>query len=106
MRPELPHTPTGSAQPGPWVDPASLPNYGDISGITGSAPDYVKQLNLNTYISYGVGNKDTFGYKAGKAVKFVDISIDRKHTRKGRLEATTVAELVVTQGARDFENSN
>lgn len=104
MRPELPHTaPASSAQHEPWVDPASLPNHGDISSIAGNAPDYVKQLNLNTYISYGVGNEDTFGYKVGKAVKFVDISIDRKQARKGRLEATTVAELVVTKGTQDLE---
>lgn len=99
MRPELPHTPVNSAQHDPWVDPASLPNHGDISNISGNAPDYVKQLNLNTYISYGVGTDETFGYKVGKAVKFVDISIDRKQERRGRLEATTVAELVVSKGA-------
>ncbi|KAF5345396.1 hypothetical protein D9756_010986 [Leucocoprinus leucothites] len=80
-----------------WVDPASLPNHGDISAIGGNAADYIKQLNLNTYISYGVGNEDTFGYKVGKSVKFVDISVDRKEEKKGRLEATTVAELIVTK---------
>lgn len=76
-----------------------MPNHGDVSSIRGNAPDYVKQLNLNTYISYGVGNEETFGYKVGKAVKFVDISIDRKQARKGRMQAATVAELVVTKGA-------
>jgi acyl-coenzyme A thioesterase 13 len=82
-----------------WVDPASLPNHGDISNIGGNAADFVKQLNLNTYISYGVGNEDTFGHNVGKSVKFVDISVERKEERKGRLEATTIAELVVTKGA-------
>lgn len=99
MRSDIPQAPPSSSQPKLWVDPASLPNHGDISNIGGNATDYVKQLNLNTYISYGVGNEDTFGYKVGKSVKFVDISVDPKPGRKGRLEATTVAELVVTKGA-------
>ncbi|KAF9444299.1 hypothetical protein P691DRAFT_736695 [Macrolepiota fuliginosa MF-IS2] len=99
MRSDIPHAhPTTPSRPTkPWVDPASLPNHGDISSITGNAADYIKQLNLNTYISYGVGTEDTFGYKVGKAVKFVDISVDCKEERKGRLEATTVAELIVTK---------
>ncbi|KAF8627131.1 hypothetical protein AX17_006350 [Amanita inopinata Kibby_2008] len=80
-----------------WVDPASLPNYGDISAIGGNAPDYVKQLNYNTYISYGVGNEDCFGHKVGMAVRFVEVSIDRKMERQGRLAATTVAEIEVTK---------
>lgn len=46
-----------------WVDPASLPDYGDITAIEGNAPDYVKQLNSNTYFSYGVGDEDCFGHK-------------------------------------------
>ncbi|PFH53490.1 hypothetical protein AMATHDRAFT_137381 [Amanita thiersii Skay4041] len=81
----------------PWVDPASLPNYGDISKIGGNAPDHVKQLNYNTYISYGVGDDDCFGYKVGKAVEFVEVNIDRKQEGQGRLSATTVAEIDVTK---------
>ncbi|KXN89278.1 Acyl-coenzyme A thioesterase 13 [Leucoagaricus sp. SymC.cos] len=97
MRPDIPHMQPNKSSNKPWVDPVSLPNHGDISGIRGNAADFVKQLNLNTYISYGVGNEDTFGYKVGKAVKFVDISVGPKHDRNGRLEASTVAELVVTK---------
>lgn len=78
-----------------WVDPASLPNYGNLSVTEGNAPDYVKQLNYNTYRSYGVGDEDCFGHKVGKSVNFVDVSIDRASERQGRLEATTVAEIVV-----------
>ncbi|KIK68439.1 hypothetical protein GYMLUDRAFT_68332 [Collybiopsis luxurians FD-317 M1] len=92
------HTPTPSSSKStnrPWVDPAALPNRGDISSVRGNAPDYVKQLNYNTYYSYGVGDSDdTFGYKAGKAVKFVDVNIIERH---GRLEATTIAEVVVNK---------
>jgi acyl-coenzyme A thioesterase 13 len=91
-------TTTAATQPKVWVDPASLPNHGDISDIGGNAPDYIKQLNFNTYISYGVGNEDTFGYKVGKSVRFVDMSIHRNKGRNGRLEATTVAEIMVTKG--------
>lgn len=81
-----------------WVDPASLPDAGDISTIGGNAPDYVKQLNQNTFSSYGVGHDDCFGYKVGRAVKFVDVSVDQLHHRRNRLEASTVAELVVNKG--------
>lgn len=80
-----------------WVDPASLPDYGEISSISGNAPDYVKQLNCNTYFSYGVGDEDCFGHKVGKSVKFVEVSVDRRLERQGRMEATTVAEVVVTR---------
>lgn len=96
MRSDIPHA-SSSSQSKPWVDPASLPDHGDISNIGGNASDYVKQLNLNTYISYGIGNEDTFGYKVGKSVKFTNVSIEHKSERKGRLEAVTVAELMVTK---------
>ncbi|KAJ3498105.1 hypothetical protein NMY22_g19633 [Coprinellus aureogranulatus] len=80
-----------------WVDPASLPNYGDTSTIAGNAPDYVKQLNYNTYIAYGVGDADCFGHAVGKSVKFVEVNINRKRERNDRLEATTIAEVAVTR---------
>jgi len=81
-----------------WVDPASLPDYGvDPSSIAGNAPDYVKQLNMNTYLSYGVGDEDCFGHQVGKAVKFVEVNVDRRMERGDRLESTTVAEVLVTK---------
>ena len=81
-----------------WVDPASLPDCGvDLSTIAGNVPDYVKRLNSNTYYSYGVGSEDCFGYEAGKAVKFVEVSIDRRLEREDRLVARTVAEVPVTK---------
>lgn len=80
-----------------WVDPASLPHHGHASFIGGNAPDYVKQLNYNTFMTYGVGEEDCFGHKVGKAVKFVDVSVNRKLERQGRLEATTTAEIEVTK---------
>ncbi|KAG5653712.1 hypothetical protein H0H81_011116 [Sphagnurus paluster] len=95
-RPSPSHRPSGKA----WVDPASLPDYGDISTIRGNAPDYVKQLNSNTYFSYGVGDEDCFGHKVGKTVKFVDVNIDRREERQGRMEATTVAEVVDKDSGR------
>jgi acyl-coenzyme A thioesterase 13 len=75
-----------------------LPHHGDISSIGGNAPDYVKQLNYNTFHSYGVGDEDCFAHNVGKTVKFVQVNINRKLERQGRLEATTVAEVVVTKG--------
>lgn len=57
----------------------------------------MKQLNSNTYFSYGVGDEDSFGYRVGKAVNFVEVNVDRKHERHDRLVSTTVAELLVTK---------
>ncbi|KAF8635674.1 hypothetical protein AX15_000300 [Amanita polypyramis BW_CC] len=90
-------SPTGSGRQKAWVDPAALPNYGDISTVGGNAPDYVKQLNNNTYMSYGVGGEDCFGHKVGKAVKFTRVNMERNLERQGRLSATTVAEVEVTK---------
>ncbi|TFK31518.1 HotDog domain-containing protein [Crucibulum laeve] len=93
----LPSTSSNSGSTKAWVDPVSLPNYGDVSSIAGNAPDYVKQLNYNTFIAYGVGEEDSFGHKVGRAVKFVEVNVNRKLERQGRLEATTIAELEVTK---------
>ncbi len=80
-----------------WVDPASLPDHGDVSATTGNVGDDIKRLNYNTFFSYGVGDEDCFGYLAGKDVKFVDINVDRRLEHHGRLEATTIAEVVVSK---------
>ena len=80
-----------------WIDPANLPNHHHQSSIAGNVPDYVKKLNYNTYMSYGVGEADSFGYKVGKAVKFVEVNMNRLKDHSKRLEATTVAEIEVTK---------
>jgi len=80
-----------------WVDPASLPSHSHVSLIGGNTPDYVKQLNYNTFMCYGVGEEDSFGYKVGKAVKFTEVNVNRKLERQGRREATTIAELEVSK---------
>lgn len=54
-------------------------------------------MNYNTFMSYGVGEEDSFGYKVGKAVRFVEVNVNKKLERQGRLEATTIAEVVVTK---------
>ncbi|KAF9037299.1 hypothetical protein BDZ89DRAFT_982602 [Hymenopellis radicata] len=94
----LPSSSRARASTSVWVDPASLPDQGDISSTAGNAPDYVKQLNYNTFFSYGVGDSECFGYKAGKDVKFVDVTVDRSLEHHGRMEATTIAEVVVNRG--------
>jgi hypothetical protein len=48
-------------------------------------------------MSYGVGEPGCFGYKLGKAVRFVEVKINRRVERNERLEATTVAEIEVTK---------
>ncbi|GLB40032.1 putative thioesterase superfamily protein [Lyophyllum shimeji] len=45
----------------PRIDPQAKPGR--------QRTDYVKQLNSNTYFSYGVGDEHCFGHKAGKAVR-------------------------------------
>ncbi|ETW77036.1 hypothetical protein HETIRDRAFT_326442 [Heterobasidion irregulare TC 32-1] len=84
-----------SKAPKPWVDPHTMPDYGDISEVAGNAPDVVKRLTNNTFASYGVGDEGSFAYTVGRAVKFVEVKVDRKEGRGGRLEATTVCEVVV-----------
>ncbi|KAG1725347.1 HotDog domain-containing protein [Suillus paluster] len=77
-----------------WVDPKSLANCGDASQIQGNVSPYVKQLVLNAFIAYGAGDEHCFGHSIAKAVKFIDISV---RDRQGRMEATTVAEFVVSK---------
>jgi hypothetical protein len=48
-------------------------------------------------MSYGVGESECFGYKVGKAVRFVEVKTNRRMERNERLEATTVAEIEVTK---------
>ena len=88
-----------SKAPKPWVDPHTMPDYGDISEVAGNAPDVVKRLTNNTFASYGVGDEGSFAYTVGRAVKFVEVKVDRKEGRGGRLEATTVCEVAVCKGA-------
>ncbi|OBZ66404.1 hypothetical protein A0H81_13648 [Grifola frondosa] len=77
-----------------WVDPASLPKYGDASEVAGNAPQHVKQLTINTLGAYGVGNKDCFAHTVGKHIKIVEINVERKGTK---LEASTVSEVIVSK---------
>lgn len=78
-----------------WIDPASLPRYGDATDIAGNAPDYVKQLTSNTLGSFGMGSPDNFAYSVGRKIALVRVDLDR---RDNRLEATTVGEVVVARG--------
>ena len=96
------HLPSSAPREKAWVDPAALPHYGHASAISGNAPDYVKQLNYNTFMCYGVGQDDSFGYQVGKSVKFVEVNVNRKRDRNERLEATTIAEVTVTKRELSF----
>lgn len=80
-----------------WVDPKSLANYGDASQIQGNVSHYVKQLILNTFIAYGAGDEHCFGHSVAKAVKFVDVSAHGSREKQGRMEATTIAEIIVSK---------
>ncbi|KIK96909.1 hypothetical protein PAXRUDRAFT_268593 [Paxillus rubicundulus Ve08.2h10] len=92
----------GSPKPFPsprktWVDPASLSDCGDASQIQGNVSPRVKQLILNTFITYGAGDEQCFGHSVAKAVKFVDISAYESKEKHGRMEAITTAEVVVNK---------
>ncbi|PSS29800.1 hypothetical protein PHLCEN_2v2696 [Hermanssonia centrifuga] len=78
-----------------WVDPASLPKYGDAADIQGNAPDYVKQLTSNTLGAYGVGDSDNFAYTVGIQIKLVEVNVDRKGDK---WEVTTGADILVSKG--------
>jgi acyl-coenzyme A thioesterase 13 len=80
-----------------WVDPASLPDHGDITNVAGNAPTYVKQLTSNTLASYGVGNDDCFAQAVGKSIMFVEVNVNKNAERQGRLEAITIADVVVSK---------
>ncbi|KAG1852322.1 hypothetical protein C8R48DRAFT_611794, partial [Suillus tomentosus] len=80
-----------------WVDPKNLADCGDASQIQGNVSPYVKQLILNTFIAYGAGDEHCFGHSVSKAVKFIDISAHESHEKQGRMEATTIAEVIVSK---------
>ena len=82
-----------------WVDPASLPQYGDASTIAGNAPDYVKQLTSNTLGAYGVGDTESFAYSVGRGIRLAEVNLER---RGDKWEATTVAEVTVSKGDTDI----
>ena len=48
-------------------------------------------------MSYGVGETDSFGYKVGRSVKFIEVNVSRKIERNERLEAVTIAEMEVAK---------
>jgi hypothetical protein len=82
-----------------WVDPLSLPNYGDASTIGGNAPDTVKQLTSNTFGGYGVGDEACFAYSIGRTIRILSIDImERKDGDHPLVEARTITQLVVTKG--------
>lgn len=88
-----------------WVDPEELPDAGDVSQTEGNVPRRIKQLCVNTVMAYGVGSdEDSFGYLAGKKVKFTYINVESVDTKegakeKGRMEVKTVAEVTVDKCA-------
>jgi hypothetical protein len=94
--------PTTCRTGGPtWVEPAQLPSHGDVSSVGGNAPYWVKHLNNNTFMSYGVGNEDCFAHPVGKAVRFVEVNVTaRCGASVGEpdvLEASTVAHVTVSK---------
>jgi acyl-coenzyme A thioesterase 13 len=98
--PPIEATSVALSKVGLWVDPELCPEHGDISSIKGNAPEYIKQLNNNTFHAYGVGNDPRcFGYHVGKNVVFVDVSLREAPEKHNHLEAKTVAEVTVDKRA-------
>ncbi|KAJ8454767.1 hypothetical protein ONZ45_g19174 [Pleurotus djamor] len=93
-----------SKRPRPWIDPSSLPTYGSIAHIDGNATPYIKHLTQNTFFSYGVGvgagmdEEEYFAYKVGVEVRLVEVSVFGGGMGEERMEARTVAEVVVGKG--------
>ncbi|TDL20676.1 hypothetical protein BD410DRAFT_790638 [Rickenella mellea] len=86
---------TAVQHPKVWIDPISLPTSGDVAGIAGNASSLIKQLTLNTFAAYGVGDEESFGHVVGKAVKFTEITVDVDEGNTTKAKAMTVAEVVV-----------
>jgi hypothetical protein len=80
-----------------WIDPSSLPDESDGSGIAGNVSQSIKRLTNNTYFSYGVGSEDCFAHHVGKRVKFIEVSVYQEPESLQRWGATTVAEVTVSK---------
>ena len=82
-----------------------LPELGDSSVIRGNAPADTKRLVKNVFDAYGVGKQGSFANSIGESVRLVEVRVNgHDHQRlepvepKERLEASTTAELTVSQG--------
>ena len=62
-------------------------------------PRHAKQLALNVFASYGVGEADVFGHGAGREVRFVRMDAETEEGGQGRVSSVVVdGELVVDKG--------
>ncbi|EJF59679.1 hypothetical protein BD309DRAFT_965599 [Dichomitus squalens] len=77
-----------------WVDPLTLPKYGDASEVAGNAPEDAKQLTLNTLGSYGVGDIDCFAYAVGRRIRITEMNVERKGDKT---EVVVISEVQVTK---------
>jgi acyl-coenzyme A thioesterase 13 len=81
-----------------------LPELGDSSLIRGNAPASTKRLVKNVFDAYGLGKAGCFASSVGEFVQLVEVSAKgyNQHQEsvgpKERLEASTVAEVVVSTG--------
>jgi hypothetical protein len=83
-----------------------LPELGDSSLIQGNAPADTKRLVKNVFDAYGVGKQGSFAKSVGESVRLVEVCVNGHNHQplepvgpKGRLEASTTAELTVSQRA-------
>ena len=83
-----------------------LPELGDSSLIRGNAPANTKRLVKNVFDAYGVGKQGGFANSVGESVRLVEVCVRGHHqcpqpvgTTGERLEASTTAEVTVSQGA-------
>lgn len=81
-----------------------LPELGDSSLIRGNAPASAKRLVKNIFDEYGVGKEGCFASSVGESVRLVEINSNGYRESFGlaglkeRLEASTVAEVVISPG--------
>lgn len=89
-----------------WVEPESLPDSRSTEGIEGNASQAVKQICVNVFDAYGVGNEDCFAESVGKKVWFSRVDIINKKkdgegdagTTDSGIQAITVADVIVDKG--------
>jgi len=78
-----------------WVEPASLPKYGDASGIGGNAPEIAKQLTNNVLGAYGGGTPGGPSYELGRAIRIAELNVEKVGDR---WDAVAIAEVTVSEG--------
>lgn len=69
-----------------------------MDDIGGNVPRRAKQLSLNVFANYGVGESNVFGARAGREVRFVSMDVEFEEVNERAKTVTVDAELLVASG--------